>query len=156
MSSNAVKTIATNRKARHDYHIADTFEAGMVLTGTEIKSIRAGRVSLRDSYATVKDGELWLQNAHIAPYDQGTYANHEPRRPRKLLMHRREINRIAGKLLEKGFTLVPLRLYLKNNLAKVELGLARGKKQYDKRAALRQRETRREIDRAVARHWKGK
>ena len=155
MSNNAVKTIATNRKARHDYHIDDTFEAGIALTGTEIKSIRAGRVSLRDSYATVKEGELWLQNAHIAPYDQGTYANHEPRRPRKLLMHRREINRIAGKLLEKGFTLIPLRLYLKNNLAKVELGLARGKKQYDKRAALRQRETRREIDRAVARHWKG-
>lgn len=156
MSTNAVKTVATNRKARHDYHIDDTFEAGMVLTGTEIKSIRAGRVNLRDSYATVKDGELWLLNAHIAPYDQGTYANHEPRRPRKLLMHRREINRITGKLQEKGFTLVPLRLYLKNNLAKVELGLARGKKQYDKRAALRQRETRREIDRAVARHWKGK
>lgn len=156
MSTNAVKTIATNRKARHDYHIDDTFEAGMVLTGTEIKSIRAGRVNLRDSYATVKEGELWLLNAHIAPYDQGTYANHEPRRPRKLLMHRREINRIAGKLQEKGFTLVPLRLYMKNNLAKVELGLARGKKQYDKRAALRQRETRREIDRAVARHWKGK
>ena len=156
MSADAVKTIATNRKARHDYHIDDTFEAGMVLTGTEIKSIRAGRVNLRDSFATVKEGELWLLNAHIAPYDQGTYANHEPRRPRKLLMHRREINRIAGKLQEKGFTLVPLRLYLKNNLAKVELGLARGKKQYDKRAALRQRETRREIDRAVARHWKGR
>jgi SsrA-binding protein len=156
LSSNAVKTIATNRKARHDYHIDDTFEAGMVLTGTEIKSIRAGRVSLRDSYATVKEGELWLHNAHIAQYDQGTYANHEPRRPRKLLMHRREINRIAGKLLEKGFTLVPLRLYLKNNLAKVELGLARGKRQYDKRAALRQKETRREIDRAVAHHWKGR
>ena len=156
MSNDAVKIIATNRKARHDYHIDDTFEAGMALTGTEIKSIRAGRVSLRDSFAVVKEGELWLMNAHIAPYDQGTFANHEPRRPRKLLMHRREINRIAGQLQEKGFTLVPLRLYLKNNLAKVELGLARGKKQYDKRAALRQKETRREIDRAVARHWKGK
>jgi SsrA-binding protein len=156
LNTNAVKNIATNRKARHDYHIEDTYEAGLVLTGTEIKSIRAGRVSLRDSFATIKEGELWLLNAHIAPYDQGTYANHEPRRPRKLLMHRREINRIAGKLLEKGFTLVPLRLYLKHNRAKVELGLARGKKQYDKRAALRQRETRREIDRAVARHWKGK
>ena len=156
MSTNAVKTVATNRKARHDYHIDDTFEAGMVLTGTEIKSVRAGHVTLRDSYATVKEGELWLLNVHIAPYDQGTYANHEPRRPRKLLMHRREINRITGKLQEKGFTLIPLRLYLKNNLAKVELGLARGKKQYDKRDALRQRETRREIDRAVARHWKGK
>jgi len=156
LSNNAVKTIATNRKARHDYHIDDTFEAGMALTGTEIKSIRAGRVSLRDSFAVVKEGELWLMNAHIAPYDPGTYANHEPRRPRKLLMHRREINRITGQLQEKGFALVPLRLYLKNNLAKVELGLARGKKQYDKRAALRQKETRREIDRAVARHWKGK
>lgn len=156
MSNDAVKIIATNRKARHDYHIDDTFEAGMALTGTEIKSIRAGRVSLRDSFAVVKEGELWLMNAHIAPYDPGTYANHEPRRPRKLLMHRREINRITGQLQEKGFTLVPLRLYLKNNLAKVELGLARGKKQYDKRAALRQKETRREIDRAVARHWKGK
>jgi SsrA-binding protein len=154
LSTTAVRTVATNRKARHDYHIDDTFEAGIALTGTEIKSIRAGRVSLRDSYATVKEGELWLLNTHIAPYLHGTYANHEPRRPRKLLMHRREINRITGKLQEKGFTLVPLRLYLKNNLAKVELGLARGKKQYDKRAALRQRDTRREIDRAVARHWK--
>jgi len=155
LSTTAVRTVATNRKARHDYHIDDTFEAGIALTGTEIKSIRAGRVSLRDSYATIKEGELWLLNTHIAPYQQGTYANHEPRRPRKLLMHRREINRITGKLQEKGFTLVPLRLYLKNNLAKVELGLARGKKQYDKRVALRQKETRREIDRAVARHWKG-
>jgi SsrA-binding protein len=155
LSTTAVKTISTNRKARHDYHIDDTFEAGIVLTGTEIKSIRAGRVNLRDSYATVKEGELWLLNTHIAPYQQGTYANHEPRRPRKLLMHRREINRITGKLQERGFTLVPLRLYLKDNLAKVELGLARGKKQYDKRAALREKQTRREIDRAVARHWKG-
>ena len=156
MSTNSVKTVATNRKARHDYHIEDTYEAGLVLTGTEIKSIRAGRVNLRDGYATLKDGELWLMNAHIAPYNQGSYPNHEPRRPRKLLMHRREINRIAGRIQEKGFTLVPLRLYLKNNLAKVELGLARGKKQYDKRAALREKETRREIDRAVARRWKGR
>ena len=156
MSTNSVKNIATNRKARHDYHIEDTYEAGLVLTGTEIKSIRAGRVNLRDGYATLKDGELWLMNAHIAPYNQGSYTNHEPRRPRKLLMHRREINRIAGRIKEKGFTLVPLRLYLKNNLAKVELGLARGKKQYDKRAALREKETRREIDRAVAHRWKGR
>jgi SsrA-binding protein len=149
-----VKTVATNRKARHDYFIEETYEAGLVLTGSEIKSIRAGHVNLRDSFAVVKEGELWLMNTHIAPYDQATYANHEPRRSRKLLMHRREINRIAGKLQEKGFTLVPLRLYLKNNLAKVELGLGRGKKQYDKRAALREKETRREIDRVVARHWK--
>ncbi len=154
MSADAVKTIATNRKARHDYFIEETYEAGLVLTGSEIKSIRAGHVNLRDSFAVVKEGELWLMNAHIAPYDPATYANHEPRRSRKLLMHRREINRIAGKLQEKGFTLVPLRLYLKNNLAKVELGLGRGKKQYDKRAALREKETRREIDRVVARHWK--
>ncbi len=156
MSTNSIKTVATNRKARHDYHIEDTYEAGLVLTGTEIKSIRASRVNLRDSYATLKEGELWLMNAHIAPYNQGSYANHEPRRPRKLLMHRREINRIAGRIQEKGFTLVPLRLYLKNNLAKVELGLARGKKQYDKRATLREKETRREIDRAVAHRWKGR
>lgn len=154
MSADAVKTIATNRKAHHDYFIEDKFEAGLVLTGTEIKSIRAGHVNLRDSFAVVKEGEMWLMNTHIAPYDQGTYTNHEPRRPRKLLMHRREVNRIAGKLQEKGFTLVPLRLYLKNNLAKVELGLARGKKQYDKRATLREKETRREIDRVVAHHWK--
>jgi SsrA-binding protein len=156
LSTDAVKTVATNRKARHDYFIEDTFEAGLVLSGTEIKSIRAGRVSLRESFAMVKEGELWLMNAHIAPYNHGTYANHEPRRTRKLLMHRREINRIAGKLQEKGFTLVPLRLYLKNNRAKVELGLARGKKQYDKRATLREKDTRREIDRAVARHRKGR
>jgi SsrA-binding protein len=154
LSADAVKTIATNRKAHHDYFIEDKFEAGLVLTGTEIKSIRAGHVNLRDSFAVVKEGEMWLMNTHIAPYDQGTYTNHEPRRPRKLLMHRREINRITGKLQEKGFTLVPLRLYLKNNLAKVELGLARGKKQYDKRATLREKETRREIDRVVAHHWK--
>jgi SsrA-binding protein len=156
LSTDAVKTVATNRKARHDYFIEDTFEAGLVLSGTEIKSIRVGRVSLRDSFAMVRDGEMWLMNAHIAPYSHGAYANHEPRRTRKLLMHRREINRIEGKLQEKGFTLVPLRLYLKNNRAKVELGLARGKKQYDKRATLREQETRREIDRAVARHRKGR
>jgi SsrA-binding protein len=156
LSTNTVRTVATNRKARHDYFIEDTFEAGLVLSGTEIKSIRLGRVSLRDSFAMVRDGEMWLINAHIAPYSHGTYANHEPRRARKLLMHRREINRIDSKLQEKGFTLVPLRLYLKNNRAKVELGLARGKKQYDKRATLREKETRREIDRAVARHRKGR
>ena len=154
MSNNQIKTVATNRKAHHDYFVEETYEAGIALTGTEIKSVRAGRVNLRDSFAMVRDGDLWLMNAHIAPYEQGTYANHEPRRPRRLLMHRREINRIASELQEKGFTLVPLRLYLKNNRAKVELGLARGKKQYDKRATLRKKETQREIDRAVARHWK--
>jgi SsrA-binding protein len=156
LSDNNIKTVATNRKARHDYFIEDTYEAGIVLTGTEIKSVRAGRANLRDSFAIVKEDELWLMNAHIAPYEQGTYANHDPRRTRKLLMHRREINRIASQLQEKGFTLVPLRLYLKDNLAKVELGLARGKKQYDKRATLRKKETQREINRAIARHRKGR
>jgi SsrA-binding protein len=156
LSDNGIKTVATNRKARHDYFIEDTYEAGIVLTGTEIKSVRAGRANLRDSFAIVKEDELWLMNAHIAPYEQGTYANHDPRRARKLLMHRREINRIASQLQEKGFTLIPLRLYLKDNRAKVELGLARGKKQYDKRATLRKKETQREIDRAVARHRKGR
>jgi SsrA-binding protein len=156
LSDNNIKTVATNRKARHDYFIEDTYEAGIVLTGTEIKSVRAGRANLRDSFAIVKEDELWLMNAHIAPYEQGAYANHDPRRTRKLLMHRREINRIASQLQEKGFTLVPLRLYLKDNLAKVELGLARGKKQYDKRATLRKKETQREINRAIARHRKGR
>jgi SsrA-binding protein len=153
-SKDQVKTVATNRKAQHDYFIEDSFEAGIVLTGTEIKSIRDGRVNLRDSFAMVREGELWLMNVHIAPYERGTYANHEPRRSRKLLLHRRQINRIAGQLQEKGLTLVPLRMYLKNNLAKVELGLARGKKQYDKRATLRDKQSQREIDRALARHAK--
>ena len=149
------KTIASNRKAHHDYFIEETYEAGIVLTGTEIKSIRLGQVNLRESYAVIKDGELWLLNAHIATYKQGTYANHEPLRPRKLLMHRREIYRLKAKLDQKGLTLVPLRLYLKDNRAKLELGLARGKKQYDKRATLREKESRREVERTVARHHKG-
>jgi SsrA-binding protein len=154
MSDKGMKVVATNRKARHDYLIEDTFEAGVVLTGSEIKSIRGGQVNLRDSYATVRDGELWLVNVHIAAYQQASYENHEPRRDRKLLMHRREINRLAGKLHEKGLTLVPLQLYLKNSRAKVELGLGRGKKLYDKRQSLREREDRRKIDRVVGRRYK--
>lgn len=150
-----IKVIATNRKARHDYHIDDTIEAGLVLTGSEIKSVRAGQVNLRDSYATVRGDELWLVNTHIAPYKQASFANHEPRRDRKLLLHRREINRLIGKLQEKGLTLVPLRIYLKNSRAKVELGLARGKKLYDKRQSMRERDDRRQIDRAVGRRQKG-
>ncbi|MGQ9501452.1 MAG: SsrA-binding protein SmpB [Anaerolineae bacterium] len=148
----ATKTVATNRKAYHDYFIEDTLEAGIALTGTEIKSVRAGQVNLRDSFAIIKEGEVWLLNAHIAAYRGASYFNHDPRRPRKLLLHRYEINRLIGKVQEKGFTLVPLRMYLKNNLAKVEIGLARGKKQFDKRAALRERESRREIERAIARY----
>ena len=153
--SKSVKPIATNRKARHDYIIEDTFEAGLVLTGSEIKSIRAGQVNLRDSYATIRDGELWLINTHIASYKQAGHQNHEPRRERKLLMHRREINRLAGKLQEKGLTLVPLQIYLKNSRAKIELGLARGKRLHDKRQAMRERDDRRQMTRALGRRQKG-
>ncbi len=155
MSKAAVKVIANNKKARHDYHIEDTIEAGIVLTGSEIKSVRAGQVNLRDSYATVRNGELWLLNAHISPYKQATHENHEPKRERKLLVHRREINRLTGKLYEKGLTLVPLRMYLRDSWAKVELGLARGKKMYDKRQTLREKDDRRRIDRALGRRQKG-
>ena len=155
MSDQSVKVVATNRKARHDYLIEDTFEAGVVLTGSEIKSIRAGQVNLRDGYAALRDGELWLLNAHIAPYHQASYENHEPRRERKLLMHRREINRLTGKLQEKGLTLVPLQLYLKNSRAKVELGLARGKKLYDKRQSMRERDDQRQIAGVLGRRQKG-
>jgi SsrA-binding protein len=151
-----VKTIATNRKARHDYIIEDAFEAGLVLTGSEIKSIRAGQVNLRDGYATVREDELWLINVHIAAYKQASFQNHEPRRDRKLLLHRREINRLIGKLQEKGLTLVPLKLYLKNGRAKVELGLARGKRMYDKRQAMRERDDRRRMERATGRRQKGR
>ncbi len=149
-----IKIIARNRKAYHEYYILDTFEAGMVLTGTEIKSIRAGRVNLRDGYATVQNDEAWLMNIHIAPYDQASRENHEPRRARKLLLHRREISRLLGKLQQKGLTLIPLQLYLKGHLAKVELGLAQGKKLYDKRAALKEKETQRQIAREVGRRQK--
>ena len=155
MSNQPVKTIATNRKARHDYHIEDTFEAGLVLTGSEIKSIRAGQVNLRDGYATIRDGELWLINTHIAPYKQASSQNHEPRRERKLLMHRREINRLTGKLMEKGLTLVPLQIYLKHGRAKIELGLGRGKKMHDKRQSMRERTDRRQMERAMGRQQKG-
>jgi len=146
------KIIATNRKAYHDYFIEETHEAGIVLTGTEIKSVRAGRVNLRDSYVRVRDGELWLIDTHIAPYEQAGRSSHEPQRPRKLLMHRREINRLQGKVQERGYTIVPLRLYLKDNKwAKVEIALARGKKLYDKRRAIAEREAQREVERALAR-----
>lgn len=152
----SIKVIATNRKAYHDYHIEETYEAGIVLIGSEIKSIRAGRVNLRDSYAVIKDGEVWLLNMHIAPYDPARHFGHEPRRPRKLLLHRREINRLAGKVQEKGYTIVPLKLYLKDNLAKVEIALVRGKRQYDKRAALAEKESKRRIERALREYERGR
>jgi SsrA-binding protein len=147
----AIKTLATNRKAYHNYHIQDSVEAGIVLTGTEIKSIRAGRVSLGDAYVRPEDGELWLLNAHIARYEAGSYLSHEPGRPRKLLLHRKQINSLTSKVLEKGLTLVPLKLYIKDSIAKVEIALAKGKKLYDKRESIARRETEREIGRALKR-----
>jgi SsrA-binding protein len=144
------KVVATNRKARHDYHIEDVFEAGLVLTGTEVKSLRAGRASLVDGFATVSGGEIWLEGVHIPEYSLGTWTNHEPRRRRKLLLHREEIDRLGAVTREKGLTLVPLALYFIDGRAKVELGLARGKRNYDKRQALRERQDRREADRAMS------
>lgn len=146
----AQKTIAVNRKAYHDYHIEESVEAGLVLTGTEIKSIRAGGVNLRDAYARSEKGELWLLGAHIAQYPGGNRYNHEPKRPRKLLLHRRQIAELSGAVMRKGLTIVPLKLYLKNGIAKVELGLVRGKKVYDKREALALRDAQRQIERAFS------
>ncbi len=145
-----IKIVAENRKARHDYHIHETFEAGMVLTGTEIKSIRAGKVNLKDSYAQIdKAAEVYVYNMHISHYEQGNRFNHEPLRTRKLLLHRYEINKLIGKTREKGYTLVPLKLYLSRGKAKLELGLASGKKSYDKRQDMAERDAKREIDRVV-------
>ena len=145
----AIKTVTTNRRAYRNYHVQDSVEAGIVLTGTEIKSIRAGRVNLADAYVRPEAGELWLLNAHIARYDAGSYLSHEPTRPRKLLLHRKEINALTSKILERGLTLVPLRLYIKDSLAKVEVALAKGKKLYDKRESIMRREIEREMGRAV-------
>ncbi len=144
-----VKVVATNRKAYHDYHIEETHEAGVALTGTEIKSVRTGSVNLRDSYAQVRNGELWMLNVHIAPYEPASRQNVDPYRDRKLLLHRGEIMRLMGRAQEKGLTLIPLRMYLKNNRAKVEVALVRGKKLYDKRESIAKRESDREIQRAV-------
>ena len=147
----AIKTVATNRKAYHDYHLQDSVEAGIALTGTEVKSIRAGRVSLREAFVRPEKDELWLLNTHIARYEQGSYLSHEPTRPRKLLLHRKQIDNLISKVQEKGFTLVPLKLYIKNDIAKVEIALARGKRQYDKREAITRRETERELRRVIKR-----
>jgi SsrA-binding protein len=144
-----VKVIATNRRARHEYRILDTYEAGLALLGSEIKSIRAGRVSLQDGFVTFEGGEAWLVNVHIAQYDPASRQNHEPRRRRKLLLHRREINRLRGRVQEKGLTVVPIRLYLKDGRAKVEIALAQGKRQYDKRQAIAKRDAKRQVDRAL-------
>ncbi len=149
------KVVAQNRKARHDYAVEDTYEAGLVLTGTEVKSLRAGRASLVDGFAEVDGGEVWLLGVHIPEYTQGTWTNHEPRRRRKLLMHRSEINKIEARVAERGLTIVPLSLYFKDGRAKVEIALARGKKSYDKRQAIAAKEARRDIERTVGRRIKG-
>jgi SsrA-binding protein len=145
----AEKLIAENRRARYDYQLLDRYEAGVVLTGTEVKSLRQGRATIAQAYAEVRDGEAWLQGAEIAVYDQGNRANHEPVRPRKLLMHRREIDRLYGTIREKGLTLVPTRLYFKDGRVKVELAVARGKEQRDKRRDVVERDAQRQIDRAL-------
>jgi SsrA-binding protein len=145
------KVVARNRRARHDYHIDDVVEAGVVLTGTEVKSLRAGRASLTDGFAQVTDGEMWLHGVHIPEYTQGTWTNHEPRRTRKLLLHRKEIDRLEEATRERGSTIIPLSLYFKDGRAKVELALARGKRTYDKRHDLAERDAAREVDRALRR-----
>lgn len=149
------KVVAQNKKARHDYHIEDTYEAGMVLQGTEVKSLRAGRASLVDGFGEVHDGEIFLHGVHIPVYTQGTWTNHEPRRVRKLLLNRHEIDKIQSRVDERGLTLVPLALYFKDGRAKVEIALARGKKSYDKRHALAERQAKREVEQAVGRRIKG-
>jgi SsrA-binding protein len=145
------KIIASNRRARHDYTIEDTVEAGLVLTGTEVKSLRAGRASLVDGFGQITDGEAWLHGVHIPVYTQGTWTNHEPRRVRKLLLHRKEIDKLASSVNERGLTLIPLSLYFSDGRAKVELGLARGKRTYDKRQDLAKRDAAREVERALRR-----
>lgn len=145
------KLVATNRRARFEYEILDTVEAGLVLVGPEVKSLRAGKANLSDSYATIRGGEAWLLNAHISPYAEAARENPDPRRQRKLLLHRSEIDRLSGKVAERGLTLVPLELYFQNGRAKVRLGLARGKRRYDKRQSIRRREQEREMDRITRR-----
>ncbi len=143
--------ICTNRKAYHDYSIQETFEAGISLLGTEVKSLREGRANLRDSYAIIRDNEIFLLNCHISPYSHGNILNHDPLRTRKLLMHRKEINKLWGNLTQKGLTLIPLKIYFKKGKAKVELGLAKGKRKYEKREALKEKEARREIQKQLRR-----
>ena len=147
MANNRI--VSTNRKAYHNYHIGETYEAGIALTGTEIKSVRQGMISLRDSFARVENGEVFLYNMRISPYDAGNRFNHEPQRTRKLLLRKSEIRRLATQTQEKGFTLIPLKVYLKGGLAKIELALAKGKKMYDKREAIKKRDVMRQVDRAL-------
>ncbi|GEL13519.1 SsrA-binding protein [Lapidilactobacillus concavus] len=141
--------LATNRKARHDYAISDTYEAGMMLTGTEIKSVRAGKINLKDGYAQIRQGELWLENVHISPYDAGNQFNHDPLRRRKLLLHKHELAKLSGVVKDKGITIVPLKVYLKHGFAKVLIGVATGKHEYDKRETIKRREQDREMRRVI-------
>ena len=150
------KVIAQNKKAHHDYSIADVIECGLVLTGTEVKSLRAGRASLIDGFAMVNNGELWLMGVHIPEYTEGTWTNHTPRRDRKLVVHKQELNKLIGKLKDSGTTLVPLQLYFKDGRAKVEIAVAKGKKAHDKREAIKEREANREVSRVVSRTLSGK
>lgn len=149
-----IKVVAQNKKARHDYHIEETFETGLVLTGTEIKSIRAGKANLKESFARIQNGEVFLHNMHVSPYEQGNQFNHEPLRTRKLLMNRKEINKLIGITKEKGYSLIPLRMYLKRGFCKLELALARGKKNYDKRETLKKKDAQREIERGFRENQK--
>ena len=147
----SVKVVSTNRKARHDYYLTDTYEAGIVLQGSEIKSIRAGQISIKEAYVQIEDQEAWLINAHIAPYEQASYLGHEPRRKRKLLLHRREIDRLWDAVRKKGLTIIPTRVYLTNGRAKIEIAVGRGKKQYDKRLEIAKRDAQRDMDRNLRR-----
>ena len=146
---NGIKVVTENRKARHDYFVDEVIEAGIVLQGTEVKSLRAGRVNLKDSYATIDNGEVFLHNAHISEYEYGNRNNHDPLRSRKLLLHREEIQKLIGRTRDKGYTLIPLKIYFRNGKAKVELALAKGKRQYDKRQAIAERDARRKIDQTL-------
>ncbi len=147
MDNSHIKIIANNKKARHDYHISNEVEAGIVLVGTEVKSIREGRINLKDAYADIKNGEVFLRQMHITPYTYAYYDNHDPLRSRKLLLHKREIKKMTNKVAERGFTIVPLKVYFKNGKVKVQIGLAKGKKLYDKRESIKNRDVQRELDR---------
>ncbi|WP_163579205.1 MULTISPECIES: SsrA-binding protein SmpB [Gracilibacillus] len=149
MGKNDGRVIAQNKKANHDYFIEETYEAGLVLQGTEIKSIRAGRVNLKDSFATIKQGEAYINNMHISPYEQGNRYNHEPTRARKLLLHRKQIDKLIGESQQAGYSIIPLKVYIKNGFAKVLIGLGKGKKKYDKREDLKQKQAKRDMDRAI-------
>lgn len=153
MAANEQRVTISNRKARHEYHVLETFEAGIALTGTEVKSIRKGNANLQDSYAILKSGEVWLVGMHVSPYEQGNIHNHDPKRTRKLLLHKKQIRKLIGTVQEKGLTLIPLSLYFKGPFAKVELAIARGKKAYDKREAISKREAERDISQRLKRSY---